>query len=135
MTIGGIIEAVRADMEAKLPALLGAAGQPDLSRYAAGYPDNQDGTFCCVRFAAMSEGADSESLEFIIHLALPGVSETGAYGYAEAAREYLKSDFAPAKLGYETFRFEVQMFETDFSNGDIQALFSVTVSRQNDDCG
>jgi hypothetical protein len=135
MTIGAIIEEARAGLAAELPSMLETAGQPDFSRYVTGYPDNQDETFCCVRFAAMNEGADNGSLEFIIHLALPGVAETDAYGYLEAARRYLDGVFDPAALGYDARTWESRVFDTDFTNGDIQALFSVTMSRQKDDCG
>jgi hypothetical protein len=82
----------------------------------------------------MSKSAESGALEFIIHLALPGVSETGAYDYLEAVREYLDGGVGAA-IGYDTEKWESQVFDTDFTNGDIQALFSVTMTRQTDDCG
>jgi hypothetical protein len=131
MTVGGIIEAVRADMAANLPVLLEAAGLPDFSRYAVGYPDNQDETFCCVRLAALK---GRESAEIIIHIALPGVSEASSYGYLEAAREYLDGAFETARYGYDTSSWDLQVFETDFTRGDIQALISVILSRDEDDC-
>jgi hypothetical protein len=134
MTIGGIIEAVRSDLAARLPALLEAAGAADFSRYIAGFPDNQDESFCCARFAAMKNDGSGGSMEFIIHASLPGISETAAYVYLEAVRQYL-NDFDTAPLGYDTASWESQVFDTDFSNGDIQALFSVTMTRQFDDCG
>jgi hypothetical protein len=43
--------------------------------------------------------------------------------------------FDPAALGYDARTWESRVFDTDFTNGDIQALFSVTMSRQKDDCG
>jgi hypothetical protein len=131
MTIAEIIVAVKEDLAAKLPPLLEQAGAPDLSRYAVGYPDTQNESFCCVRLAAVK---GKEDFEFIIHLALPGVSEAASYVYIEAAREYLDGSFEPYLYGYDTFNWDLQVFETEFEHGDIQALISVTMSRQLDDC-
>jgi hypothetical protein len=135
MNISEIIEAVRTEIVTELPALLEAEGAENLRRYVTGYPDNQEETFCCVRFAAMSNGGDSGTFELIIHLALPKVPETDAYRYLDAVIRYLERHFSPAALGYDTHTFDVQVFDTDFSNGDIQALFSVKMSRKADDCG
>jgi hypothetical protein len=136
MTINDIIEAVRTDLAASLPQLLEAAGRPDFSRYTVGFPDNQDDTFCCVLFASVQSGS-AGNFEFVIHLALPGLSETAAYDYLEAVREYLGANggFNTEPLGYDTRTWESRVFDTEFTNGDIQALFSVTMSRQADDCG
>jgi hypothetical protein len=131
MTLAEIIEAAREDLAAKLPALLEKSGAPDFSRYAVGYPDTQEESFCCVRLAAVK---DKNDFEFIIHLALPGVSEAASYVYLEAVREYLDGAFEPYLYGYDTFTWNLQVFETEFEHGDIQALISVTMSRQPDDC-
>ncbi|MDR1469326.1 MAG: hypothetical protein LBT00_08545 [Spirochaetaceae bacterium] len=131
MTIGEIVEAVRADLAGKLPSLLEAGGAPDFARYTVGYPDNQDETFCCVGLAAMK---GKESVEIIIHLTLPGLSETCSYVYLEGVRKYLDTKFKPSNLGYDTSAWELQVFETELNHGDIQALFSVTMSRELDDC-
>jgi hypothetical protein len=132
MKIGEIIEAVRAELSEKLPPRIEAAGIPDFSWYAVGFPDNQDSKFCCVRLAAVKENT---SLEFIIHLALPREPEDAAYKYFEAVREYLNDDFEAYVFGYDTREWQLQLFETDFASGDIQALFSVTMNRAPDDCG
>lgn len=123
MTIRNIIEAVRADLEYSLSVFFDA--------FIIGYPDNQDKLLCCVRLAAMK---GKEDFEFIVHLALPGVSEAESYAYIEAMREYMDGHFDPVLYGYDEFTWDLQVFETEFTRGDIQALISVTMSRVSDDC-
>jgi hypothetical protein len=129
LTIAETIDAIQKDLVGKLPPLLG--GEPDFDEYITGYPTNQDEKFCCVRLAAIHEKV---SFEFIIHVSLPGVSETTAYNYIEAVRKYLDDECEVSAYGYDTGSWEMQIFEADFSHGDFQALFSVTMTRQVDDC-
>jgi hypothetical protein len=131
MTIDGTLRGIKADLKERLPALLAAEGAPDFGRYETGYPDSQDETFCCVRLAALK---GKESMEFVIHFALPGASEPDSYKYMEAARKYLDGWFEASAYGYDAAEWELQIFETHFASGDIHALFSVTMERRLDDC-
>ena len=129
MNISEIIEGVKADIAAKLPPRM--AELAGFEHYHTGYPTNQDERFCCVRLASIK---DKTSIEIVIHFALPAVSETQAYGYLDAGVGYLERDFAPAAWGYDKHEWDLQIFETDFTSGDIQAIFSVTMTREVDDC-
>lgn len=119
------------DLQNKLPALLVAEGVPGITYYTVGNPENQEDTWCCVRLAALK---GKESMEVIIHLSLPRVSELDAYAYIQALLNYLENVFDPNDYGYETEDPEFQIFETDFTHGDIQTLCSVTLTRILDDC-
>jgi hypothetical protein len=130
-TVRGIVEAVREHLEAALPALLEAEGAEDFEAWSTGFPGNQEQRYCCVRLASLK---GKESLEFIIHLALPRVSETGAYAYIQGVKNYLDGPFGPADYGFDAAEYELQIFEADFAHGDFQALFSVTLNRSITDC-
>ena len=130
-TITGTITVIKDHLRAALPPLLQAAGAQDFDAYTVGYPENQDGRYCCVRLASLK---GKESLEFIIHLALPRVSETGAYAYLQAVKNYLDGPFDQTDYGFDTGEYELQLFESDFTHGDFQALFGVTLNRSITDC-
>ena len=131
MTVGGVIEAVKNDLAKRLTPLIEAEGEKNLARYVVGNPDNQNDTFCCVLLFALR---GKETLEFILHLALPAVPEAAAYNYIEAARNYLDAGFSAYDYGYDSHEWELLVRETDFSSGDIQALFNVTMTRRITDC-
>jgi hypothetical protein len=130
MKIKAIIESVRADMEKKLPTLFQSEEVKSVDHFTIGYPSNQEQTFCCVRLASL----DKKLIEFIIHLALPKVHELVSYGYIQAVNRYLDDGFDPSVYGFDTVDYELHIFETDFMQGDIQILFSVTLTRFLDDC-
>ena len=130
-TVAGIITAVKEHLAAALPALLAAQGAENFEAYTAGFPENQERRYCCVRLASLK---GKESLEFIIHLALPRVSEAGSYAYIQGVKNYLDGPFDQTKYGFDTGEYELQIFESDFTRGDFQALFSVTLNRILTDC-
>jgi hypothetical protein len=131
MSIKTVMETVRSELAVKLPPLIQAEGLKDIGHFTVGYPANQEQTFCCVRVASL-EG--KKQLEFIIHLALPAVGELEAYGYMQAVIAYLEDEFDQTAYGFDTGDYELQIFETDFTHGDMQILFSVTLNRIRDDC-
>jgi hypothetical protein len=131
MTVKAIIETIRAELAAKLPPLFQAEGVKGVDHFTAGYPSNQEQTFCCVRLASLQA---KKQLEFIIHLAIPGVSELESYGYIQAVKDYLDDEFDQTVYGFDTGDYELQVFENHFMQGDIQILFSVMLNRAIDDC-
>jgi hypothetical protein len=128
--IKATIETIRTDLAEKLPALFQAEGVKGIDHFSVGYPANQEQTFCCVRLASL----DKKQIEFIIHLALPKVSELDSYGYMQAVKYYLDDEFDESTYGFDTGDYELHIFETNFMQGDIQILFSVTLTRFLDDC-
>jgi hypothetical protein len=126
-TITGIMDSIQAE----LPALLEEAGAGEIAYYGIGYAFNQDDTSCCVSFAGL---AYLENMQFNIHLALPHIDESAAYLYIDALVKFLNEKFDTNDYGYTTGKYTLDVFETDFNHGDVQALFMVTMEKAADDC-
>ncbi|MDR0374407.1 MAG: hypothetical protein LBH85_01605 [Treponema sp.] len=131
MKTKAIIEAVRDDLAANLPAIFNAEGVKGVDHFTIGSPANQEQTFCCVRLASLQ---GKKQIEFIIHLALPGVSELESYGCIQAVITYLDDEFDPTACGFDTSDYELRVLENIFTHGDIEILFSVMLNRELDDC-
>jgi hypothetical protein len=131
MTIKQTMTDIKDGLKTALLALLEAAGVPDFAAYIVGFPSDQTALTCCVRLAALKE---KESLEFIIHLALPRLAEIDSYTYIQAVKDYLDADFDQSEYDFLTGTYSLDIMEANFTKGDIQAFFSVTLTRAIDDC-
>jgi hypothetical protein len=131
MKVSEIITGIKDSLQAELPALLEEAGAAQIIYYGIGYPFNQDDTSCCVSFAGL---VFLENMQFNIHLALPHIQETDAYLYIDALVKFLNEKFDTNDYGYTVGRYTLDVFETDFNHGDVQALFMVTMDKAADDC-
>lgn len=131
MNIKAMMEAIRDDLTIHLPSLFQAEGVKNVDYFTVGSPTNQEQRFCCVGLASFQS---KKQIEFIIHLAIPRVSELESYGYIQAVKEYLDNEFDQTAYGFDTGDYELQIFETEFMRGDIQIAFSVTLNRLLDDC-
>jgi hypothetical protein len=131
MKVSETITRIKDSLQAELPALLEEAGAGPIAYYGAGYAFNQDDTACCVRLASLSF---LENFEFAVHLSLPHIQETEAYLYMDALVKFLNEKFDTNDYGYTVGRYTLDVFETDFNHGDVQALFMVTMDKAADDC-
>ncbi|MDR0377296.1 MAG: hypothetical protein LBH70_05830 [Spirochaetaceae bacterium] len=131
MKIKLIMEAIRDDMAARLPSLFHDEGVKNVDHFTIGSPANQEQKFCCLGLVALQ---DKRKLEFVIHLAIPGVGELESYGYIQALKEYLDGPFDQTAYGFDAGEYELYVIENEFTHGDIQILFNVSMSRQTDDC-
>jgi hypothetical protein len=131
MKVSEIITGIMYSLQSELPVLLEEAGAGEIAYYGVGYAFNQDDTACCVRFASLSF---LENFEFAIHLSLPHIQETDAYLYIDALVKFLNEKFDTNDYGYTVGRYTLDVFETDFNHGDVQALFMVTMDKAADDC-
>jgi hypothetical protein len=131
MKVSEIITGIMDSLQAELPALLEEAGAGEIAYYGIGYAFNQDDTACCVRLASV---AFLENLEFAVHLSLPHIQETDTYLYIDALVKFLNEKFDTNDYGYTTGKYTLDVFETDFNHGDVQALFMVTMEKAADDC-
>ncbi|MDR3355795.1 MAG: hypothetical protein LBO04_01235 [Spirochaetaceae bacterium] len=130
MKIKDVINGIKTDMEAVLPALVEKYGQPPLDDFSVGYPFSQDKLSCCLRFAKLEFLGD---FEFIVHLSLPHTEEEAAYDYLQAVCEYL-ANFETVDYGFYEGTYILELYENDFNHGDIQAFFSVTLKKAVEDC-
>jgi hypothetical protein len=131
MKIKTIIKGIHKDLEEYLPVLFQVEGVKKVDHFTIGYPSNQEQTFCCIRIASLQ---NEKQFEFIIHLALPGVSELESYGYMQAVIGYFDKRFNQSAYGFDTVDYELQIIESDFTKGDGQILFGIMMSRVLDDC-
>jgi hypothetical protein len=130
MNIKQIISGIKNDMEKALPALVEKQGQPPIEDFSIGYPFNQDKISCCVRLSKLEFLGD---FEFIIHLSLPHTDEDAAYDYLQAVCAYL-TNLETTDYGFYTGTYILELYENDFNHGDVQAIFSVTLKKAEDDC-
>jgi hypothetical protein len=126
MKIYDTIESIKQDISEKLPELLADCGVSDFDKYAIGYPTDQDKLFCCVRFSERKRDT-SEEFSFIIHLQLPGVTETEAYKYLDSVSAYLDGGL-DMEVGYSL------MVVDNFNIGLLEAFFEATNTMPLDDC-
>jgi hypothetical protein len=126
-----IINGIKDDMEAALPAPLEARGLPPPDYYGVGYPFDQDKLSLCLRLSKLEFLGD---FEFIAHLSLPRVEENAAYDYLQALCDYL-NNFNTVDYGYYAGSYTLELYENDFNRGDIQAFFNVTLKNAVEDCG
>jgi hypothetical protein len=130
MSINKIITGIKDDIKLVLPGLIEKYYQPPIEDFTIGYPFNQEKRTCSLRLAKLEFMGD---FEFIIHLSLPKIDEDAAYDYLQAVCDYL-TDFDTTDYGFYTGSYTLDLYESDFNHGDIQALFSVTLKKAVTDC-
>lgn len=120
-----LINAIKADWETNLPALLLAASLNDMDTYQVDYPDDSEDKVCATYFSDSDSDENQRLLEIITQFQLTG--ELDITGYLDIIDTYIQTKTAHEFDNYNMLRITMNaVYPGDIGSGGSGGFIFIT---------